>query len=145
VIIERIPGEEIEDSKVMIEKDVLHSAMLHRIESPKVLDCGLEYHKGESIEISGKDDYANVLGEEERQVRSLWKVVINTACDIVCAEKGVRDLALHYLSEAGVTALPCFQKVQLEQIAAPTGATIVFNRSDCTPDDLGTKCALRMP
>jgi T-complex protein 1 subunit gamma len=151
VRIERLPGGEIEDSYVMhgvmIEKDVLHSAMRRRIENPKVLllDCGLEYRKGESItsiEISGEDDYANVLAEEETQVRNLCQAVIDTGCDIVCAEKGVSDLALHYLSEAGVTALRRFQKVQLERIGAATGATVLSNPRDCTPDDLGTKCKL---
>jgi T-complex protein 1 subunit gamma len=151
VRIERIPGGEIEDSYVMKgamnEKDVLHSAMRRRIERPKVLvlDCGLEYRKGESItniEISGEDDYANVLAEEETQVRELCQAVIATGCDIVCAEKGVSDLALHYLSEAGVTALRRFQKVQLERIAAATGATVVTNPRDATPADLGRKCGL---
>jgi T-complex protein 1 subunit gamma len=105
-------------------------------------DCGLEYHKAESIEISGEDDYTNVLAEEEKQVRNLCKVIINTGCDIVCAEKRVSDLVHHYLSAAGVTALCRFQKVQLERVAAATGATIVSNPRDCTPDDLGTKRGL---
>jgi T-complex protein 1 subunit gamma len=151
VRIERIPGGEIEDSYVMrgvmIEKDVLHSAMRRRIERPKVLvlDCGLEYRKGESItniEITGEDDYASVLAEEETQVRELCQGVIATGCDVVCAEKGVSDLALHYLSEAGITALRRFQKVQLERIAAATGATVVTNPRDATPADLGRKCGL---
>jgi T-complex protein 1 subunit gamma len=151
VRIERIPGGEIEDSYVMkgvmIEKDVLHSAMRRRIEHPKVLllDCGLEYRKGESItniEITGEDDYALVLQEEETQVRELCAAIIATGCDIVCAEKGVSDLAQHFLSEAGVTALRRFQKVQLERIAAATGATILTDPRDARPQDLGHKCGL---
>jgi T-complex protein 1 subunit gamma len=151
VRIERIPGEELEKSYVMkgvmIEKDVLHSQMRRRIEHPKVLllDCGLEYRKGESItniEISGDNDYADVLAEEETQVRELCAAVIATGCDIVCCEKGVSDLALHYLSEAGITALRRFQKVQLDRIAAATGATIITNPREFTETDLGRKCGL---
>jgi T-complex protein 1 subunit gamma len=131
----------------MIEKDVLHSHMRRRIENPKVLilDCGLEYRKGESItniEITGDNDYAAVLEEEERQVRELCDAVIATHCDIVCVEKGVSDLAQHYLSEANVTALRRFQKVQLERIAAAVGATVISDPRDARPDDLGTKCKL---
>lgn len=151
VRIERIPGGEIEDSYVMkgvmINKDVLHSNMRRRIENPKILmlDCGLEYRKGESItniEITGENDYAEVLQEEEKQVRDLCEAVIATGCNIVCAEKGVSDLALHYLSEANITALRRFQKVQLDRIAAATGATILSDPRDATEADLGTKCHL---
>ena len=149
--IERIPGGEIEDSYVMrgtmINKDVLHSNMRRRIEHPKILllDCGLEYKKGESItniEISGENDYADVLAEEEAQVKDICDAVIATGCDLVCAEKGVSDLALHYLSEAGITALRRFQKVHMERIAACTGATILSNPRDAVESDLGTKCGL---
>ena len=151
VRIERLPGGELEDSYVMkgvmINKDVLHSHMKRRIEHPKILllDCGLEYRKGESItniEISDENVYAQVLAEEESQVRALCEAVIATGCNIVCAEKGVSDLALHYLSEAGITALRRFQKVQLDRIAAAVGATIVSDPKDATEADLGKKCGL---
>jgi T-complex protein 1 subunit gamma len=88
-----------------------------------LFDCGLKYRKGESItniEISGDNDSVNVLAEEETQVRNLYKGIINTGCDIVCAKKGVSDLTLQYLSQTGVTALRRFQKVQPERIAAAT-------------------------
>jgi T-complex protein 1 subunit gamma len=121
--------------------------MRRRIEHPKVLllDCGLEYRKGESItniEITGDNDYADVLAEEETQVRDLCEAVIATGCDIVCCEKGVSDLALHYLSEAGITALRRFQKVQLDRIAAATGANIITNPREFQESDMGRKCGL---
>ena len=151
VRIERITGGRLEDSYVMrgvmINKDVVHSHMKRRIENPKILilDCGLEYRKGESIttiEISGENDYADVLAEEEAQVRQMCEDVIKTGCNVVCAEKGISDLACHYLAEAGITALRRFQQVQLDRIAAATGATIINKPSECTPSDLGTQCKL---
>jgi len=151
VRIERIPGGEFEDSYVMkgvmINKDVLHSAMSRHIENPKILilDSGLEYRKGESItniEITGENDYAAVLAKEEEQVRNLCNAVIATGCNVVCAEKGISDLALHYLSEAHISALRRFKKVELDRIAAAVGATVVTDPREATEADLGTKCGL---
>lgn len=149
VRIERIPGGEIEDSKVlrgvMIEKDVVHSHMRRFIENPKVLilDCGLEYRKGESIttiEITGEDDYANILAEEEHQIKEMCQHVIDTGANVVIVEKGIADLACHYLAEHNITALRRFQIVQMERIAACTGATIVTKPSEASASDLGTQC-----
>jgi len=149
--IERITGGTLEDSYVMkgvmINKDVVHSHMKRRVENPKVLilDCGLEYRKGESIttiEITGENDYADVLAEEEAQVRQMCEEVIRTGCNVVVVEKGISDLACHYLAEAGISALRRFQQVQLDRVAACTGATIVNRISDATEADLGTQCKL---
>ena len=143
--IERIPGGELEDSKVlhgvMINKDVVHSHMKRHIDHPKVLilDSGLEYRKGESIttiEITGENDYAEILQEEETQVRKMCQDVIATGCNLVVVEKGISDLACHYLAEAGVTALRRFQQVQIDRIAACTGAKIVTRPADATEADL---------
>ena len=66
-IVDQVPGGTIEDSRVlngvMFNKDILHPKMKRRIENPRILllDCGLEYKKGESqtnIEISGETDFA---------------------------------------------------------------------------------------
>ena len=151
VRIERIPGGELEDSRVlhgvMINKDVVHSHMKRHIDHPKVLilDSGLEYRKGESIttiEITGENDYAEILQEEETQVRKMCEDVIATGCNVVVVEKGISDLACHYLAEAGITALRRFQQVQMDRIAACTGAKIVTRPADATEADLGTKCGV---
>ena len=77
--VEKIPGGEIEDSKVldgvMLNKDITHPKMRRRIENPKIvlLDCTLEYKKGESqtnIEISKEEDWNRILQIEEEQVRA---------------------------------------------------------------------------
>ena len=50
----KVPGGAIEESEVlqgvMINKDVTHAKMRRRIENPRIilLDCNLEYKKGES-------------------------------------------------------------------------------------------------
>ena len=54
IIFSQIPGESTEESEVlkgvMINKDITHPRMRRRIENPRIvlLDCNLEYKKGES-------------------------------------------------------------------------------------------------
>jgi T-complex protein 1 subunit gamma len=99
--IEKIPGGEIEDSQVldgvMVNKDITHPKMRRRIENPKVmlLDCSLEYKKGESqtnIEISKEEDWKRILEIEEEQVKAMCDAIIALKPDLVITEKGVSGM-----------------------------------------------------
>merc|ERR1712000_348224 len=92
----------------MLNKDVTHAKM-RRIENPKVLvlDCPLEYKKGESqtsIEVKNADDWNLVLKEEEEAVKRMCQDIIKLKVDVVVTEKGLSDLAQHYFVKAGITA-----------------------------------------
>ena len=96
--VEKVPGGEIEDcrvlSGVMINKDVTHPKMRRRIANPRVvlLDCPLEYKKGESqtnIEISKEEDWNRVLQIEEEQIKAMCDKIIEFKPDLVFTEKGV--------------------------------------------------------
>ncbi|EEY17279.1 T-complex protein 1 subunit gamma [Verticillium alfalfae VaMs.102] len=115
--IEKVPGGEIEDSRVldgvMVNKDITHPKMRRRIENPRIvlLDCPLEYKKGESqtnIEISKEEDWNRILQIEEEQVKAMCDSILALKPDLVITEKGVSDLAQHYLVKANVT--PCGDK-----------------------------------
>src|ERR1700760_429133 len=112
--IEKIPGGEIEDSTVldgvMLNKDITHPKMRRRIENPRVilLDCPLEYKKGESqtnIEVSKEEDWNRILQIEEEQIKRMCEQILAHKPDLVITEKGVSDLAQHYLVKANVTAI----------------------------------------
>ena len=96
--VEKIPGGEIEESKVLdgliLNKDVTHPKMRRRIENPRVvlLDCPLEYKKGESqtnIEITKEADWNRILEIEEEQVKAMCEKIIELKPDLVFTEKGV--------------------------------------------------------
>ncbi|CAK7204406.1 T-complex protein 1 subunit gamma [Sporothrix eucalyptigena] len=149
--IEKVPGGEIEDSRVldgvMLNKDITHPKMRRKIENPRIvlLDCPLEYKKGESqtnIEISKEEDWNRILQIEEEQVKAMCDAVLAVNPDIVITEKGVSDLAQHYLLKANVTALRRVRKTDNNRIARATGATIVNRVEDLQESDVGTKCGL---
>lgn len=148
---EKIPGGEIEDScvldGVMLNKDITHPNMRRRIENPRVvlLDCPLEYKKGESqtnIEISKEADWNRILQIEEEQVKQMCDSIIAVKPDLVITEKGVSDLAQHYLMKENITAIRRVRKTDNNRIARATGATIINNISDLRVGDVGTGCGL---
>jgi len=103
--VEKVPGGEIEDSQVldgiMVNKDVTHPGMRRRIENPKIilLDCPLEYKKGESqtaIEITKEADWNRVLEIEEEQIKQMCDKIIEFKPDLVFTEKGVSGAFLPF-------------------------------------------------
>ncbi|KAF9893122.1 T-complex protein 1 subunit gamma [Aspergillus nanangensis] len=149
--IEKIPGGQIEDSEVidgvMVNKDITHPKMRRRIENPRIvlLDCPLEYKKGESqtnIEVSKEDDWNRILQIEEEQVKQMCEAIVALKPDVVITEKGVSDLAQHFLMKADITALRRVRKTDNNRIARATGATIVNRVDDIQESDVGTECGL---
>lgn len=149
--VEKIPGGEIEDSRVldgvMLNKDITHPKMRRRIENPRIvlLDCTLEYKKGESatnIELSKEEDWNRILQIEEEQVRAMCDAIVAVKPDLVITEKGVSDLAQHFLLKANITALRRVRKTDNNRVARATGATIVNSVYDITEKDVGTQCGL---
>lgn len=107
--VEKVPGGEIEQSRVldgvMLNKDVTHPAMRRRIVKPRIilLDCPLEYKKGESqtnMEISKEADWARAQEIEEEQVKHLCEKIIEFKPDLVFTEKGVSGVLANYYSMA---------------------------------------------
>jgi len=149
--IEKIPGGMIEDSQVVkgvvLNKDVVHPKMKRRIEKPRVLllDCSLEYQKGESqtsLEIMREQDFSKVLQQEEDAIRKMSEAIVNLKPDLVITEKGISDLAQHFLNKAGITALRRVKKTDNNRMARVTGARILNDTQDLHEDDVGTQADL---
>uniref|UniRef100_A0A7S2VZH4 T-complex protein 1 subunit gamma n=1 Tax=Eucampia antarctica TaxID=49252 RepID=A0A7S2VZH4_9STRA len=149
--VEKIPGGEISDSRVlkgvMFNKDVTHSKMRRRIEKPRILllDCPLEYKKGETqtnVEITNTEDWNTMLRMEEEYVENMCMEIIAFQPDIVITEKGVSDLAQHYLAKADITAFRRLRKTDNNRVARATGAIVVSRTDEIQESDIGTGCGL---
>ena len=132
--IEKIPGGELSECTVlegvMFNKDVTHPKMRRRIVNPRILllDCPLEYKKGESqtnVEISNEEDFNALLRQEEEYIEQMCAQIVALKPDIVITEKGVSDLAQHYLMKSGITAFRRLRKSDNNRVARATGAIIV--------------------
>ncbi|CAG0921340.1 unnamed protein product [Notodromas monacha] len=150
--IEKIPGGSMEDSYLipgtMFNKDVTFpSKMRRRIENPRImlLDCNLEYKKGESvtnIEISNQSDFARYLEIEEEYIQKICEDIIRMKPDLVFTEKGVSDLAQHYLGKANISVVRRIKKTDNNRLARATGATVVFRTDELKEEDIGTRATL---
>lgn len=149
--VEKIPGGELDDATVlngvMFQKDTTHSKMRRRIENPRILllDSPLEYKKGESqtnMEITDEQDWNAMLKLEEEYVENMCNDIISHKPDIVITEKGVSDLAQHYLQKANITAFRRLRKTDNNRVARAVGATIVSRTDEIVESDIGTDCGL---
>merc|ERR1712190_639021 len=78
---------------VMFNKDNTHPRMRREIKNPRVvlLDCPLEYKKGESqtnVEITKEADWERLLMQEEEEIKKMCDEVIRVKPDLVITEKG---------------------------------------------------------
>merc|ERR1711998_219058 len=81
------------------------------------------------------------MGEEE-YIENMCAQIVAVKPDIVITEKGVSDLAQHYLLKAGITAFRRLRKTDQNRVARATGATIVSRPDEIQESDVGTGCGL---
>ncbi|KAL3150294.1 T-complex protein 1 subunit gamma [Trebouxia sp. C0010 RCD-2024] len=152
VKIEKIPGGAIEDCRVlngvMFQKDVVAPGRMRRkIHKPRILllDCPLEYKKGENqtnVEIEKEEDWATLLKMEEDYIKEICAEIIKHKPDVVITEKGLSDLAMHFLTKAGISAIRRLRKTDNNRISRACGATIVHRAEEIRPSDIGTRAGL---
>ncbi|KAJ2542324.1 T-complex protein 1 subunit gamma [Coemansia sp. RSA 1853] len=137
--VEKVPGGEIEESRVldgvMINKDVVHPKMRRRIENPRIVLL-------DSLEITREEDWARILEIEEEQIKAMCEKIAALKPDLVVTEKGVSDLAQHFLVKNNITALRRMRKTDNNRIARATGARIVTSVDELKEEDVGTDCGL---
>jgi len=149
--VEKIPGGEVEDSRVlkgvMFNKDITHPKMRRKVVNPRVvlLDCTLEYKNGESqtnVEITNEGDWEALLKAEEDWIKATVDDILKLKPDVVMTEKGVSDLAQHYFVKAGVSVIRRLRKTDNNRVARACGATIVHRPSELKESDVGTGCGV---
>jgi T-complex protein 1 subunit gamma len=149
--VEKIPGGDVEDCRVlngvMFNKDVVHAKMRRKIVNPRILllDCTLEYKKGESqtnIELTDEKAWEMLLEQEETAIKEMCNDIIAFSPDVVVTEKGVSDLAQHYLQKANISVLRRIRKTDNNRIARASGATIVHRTTEIQEKDIGTGAGL---
>ncbi|CAN4105551.1 unnamed protein product [Withania somnifera] len=150
--VEKVPGGQLEDSVVlkgvMMNKDVVAPGKMKRkIVNPRIilLDCPLEYKKGENqtnAELLREEDWTVLLKMEEEYIENMCTQILKFKPDVVITEKGLSDLACHYLSKAGVSAIRRLRKTDNNRIAKACGAVIVNRPDELQESNVGTGAGL---
>lgn len=127
---------------ILIDKEVVHSGMLKRIENARIalVDSALEIRELESdakISIDSPEKMQAFLDEEEKMLKGMVKKVIDSGAKVLLCQKGIDDAAQHYLAKAGILAARRVKKSDMEALARATGASIVTNLNELSKQDLG--------
>jgi thermosome len=144
--IEKKEGGSVEDSKlvqgILIDKERVHTGMPRKIEKAKIalLNSPIEVHSTETdaeIRITSPEQMQAFIDEEERSLKKMVDEIAETGVKVVFCQKGVDDLAQHYMAKAGIFAARRVKKSDMKRLAKATGAKVVTKISDLSPDDLG--------
>ncbi|MGC9346373.1 MAG: thermosome subunit beta, partial [Candidatus Bathyarchaeales archaeon] len=127
---------------VIIDKEVVHPGMPKKIEKAKIalLDCPLEIEKTEiSAEIRIRDpaQMKAFLDQETRMLKEIVEKIKAAGANVVFAQKGIEDMAHHFLAKEGILAARRVKQSDMEKLARATGGRIVTDLDDLTQEDLG--------
>ncbi len=128
---------------VIIDKEPVHPAMPKKVENAKIalLDAAIEVQKTEidaKIEITDPSQMAAFLAEEENMLRKMVETIKASGANVVFVQKGIDDLAQHFLAKEGIFAVRRVKKSDMEKLAKATGSTVVTKIEELTADELGT-------
>ncbi len=144
--IEKKQGGSMADTEVIdgvvIDKEVVHSGMPKRTEDAKILlvDSALEIKDLEGdakISIDSPEKLQAFMENEEKTLKEIADNVIKSGADVVLCQKGIDDMAQHYLAKAGVMAARRVKKSDMEKLAKATGGKIVSDLKNISSGDLG--------
>ena len=129
-------------SGVLIDKEIAHPGMPKLIKSAKIalLDVALEIEKTETdakIEITSPEQMQAFLRQEEQMLKDMVSKIANSKANVIVTQKGIDDVAQHFLAKAGIMAIRRVKKSDMEKLAKATGAKIVTSLDDLNQNDLG--------
>ncbi len=146
VKVEKKPGESVRDTMlvngVVLDKEVVHSGMPKRVENAKIalLDCPLEIEKTEfdaKINIESPEQMDAFLRQEEAMLKDMVEKLAAIGANVVLCQKGIDDMAQHFLARKGILAVRRIKKSDMEKLAKATGGKIITNLDDVSAADLG--------
>lgn len=144
--VEKKVGGSVEDSELIegmvIDKERVHTNMPKKITDARILliNEALEIKKTEvdaEISIKSPDQLQLFLDQEEQMIHDMVTKVINSGANVLFVQKGIDDIAQHYLAKAGIYAARRVKKSDMDKLARATGAKILTSLKEITDSDLG--------
>lgn len=145
--VEKKAGGSIHDTKlikgIVLDKEVVHAGMPRRIEGAKIalVNSALEIEKTEmsaEIRINDPQQMQMFLEEENKMLKSMVDKIKSSGANVVLCQKGIDDIAQHYLAKASILAVRRVKESDMFKLSKATGARIVSNLDDLTEKDLGS-------
>ena len=144
--VEKRQGGSIKDSTlvdgIILDKERVHAGMPRSISDASIalINSAIEVKKTEvdaKIQITDPNQLAAFLEEEEGYIRQLVETIKASGANVVICQKGIDDLAQHYMSKSGIFAIRRAKKSDMEALAKATNGRVITNIDDLSKEDLG--------
>ena len=144
--VQKRQGGSIKDSSlvdgIILDKERVHSGMPRSVTDAKValINSAIEVKKTEvdaKIQITDPNMLSQFLDEEEQYLKSIVEKIQASGASVVICQKGIDDMAQHYMAKSGLFAIRRAKKSDMEALSKATGGRIVTNIDDLSSDDLG--------
>jgi len=139
-------GKSVEETElvegIVIDKEVSHSQMPKQIRSAKIalINQKLEIEKTEfdaKINIESPEQMHTFLDEEERMLKEMVDQIAKSGANVVMCEKGIDDIALHFLAKRGILTVKNLSSGDMEKLAKASGGKILASTKDLSREALG--------
>ena len=146
VKVDKKAGRSLLDTKlikgIVLDKEVVHAGMPKKIEKAKIalINSPLEIEKTEisaEIRISDPTQIKKFLDEETKMLKGMVDKLVSTGANVVVCQKGIDDMAQHFLAKAGVLAVRRVKESDMTKLAKATGGRMVTSLDDLSDKDLG--------
>ncbi len=127
---------------IVLDKEVVHPGMPKRVVNAKIalLDTPLEVEKPEitaKINITSPEQIRAFLEEETKILKEMVDKIAETGANVVICQKGIDDVAQHFLAKKGILAVRRVKRSDMEKLERATGGKIISSVRDLKPEDLG--------
>jgi thermosome len=129
-------------SGVVIDKERLHPSMPKSVTDARIalLNTAVEIEKTEvdaKIQITSPNQLQAFLDQEETALRGMVDKIVASGANVLFVQKGIDDLAQHFLAKAGIYTVRRVKKSDMEKLARATGGRVITSIHDIDKGDLG--------
>jgi len=145
--VEKSAGEGIEDSEliqgILLDKEKVNSGMPRIIKNAKIalIDSPIEIKSPETdakIQITDPNQLEAFIAQEENMLKKMVDKIIASGANVVLCQKGIDDIAQHFLARNKIYACRRVKKSDMEKLARATTGRIINNLDDLSQEDLGS-------
>ena len=127
---------------LVIDKEVVHPGMPKMVEKAKIalIDAALEIEKTEmsaEIRIRDPNQMKAFLDQENKMLQEMVEKIKKSGANVVFCQKGIDDMAQHFLAKEGILAARRVKQSDMEKLARATGGRMSTDLNDLKAQDLG--------
>lgn len=146
ISVEKKVGARIEDSELItgmiIDKERVHSNMPKKVPNAKIalINTAIELKETEvdaEISITSPEQLQSFLDQEEKMIRGIVDKIVASGATVVFCQKGIDDMAQHFLAKSGIFAVRRVKKSDMQKLARATGGRLITNIDEITATDMG--------